>query len=146
MCLQNGGSPNKCTQCTNLRTVWSPNGPMHLNVGNQSNITHELWVSIGCTYRCSPSTWCDGGGVVAQANRLVGPPKWACPGSGETHRQIQSALRPVDFALQSNPSVITNFENAGGMPPQAALGVSKVLGGVARPHTVPTFPQCSGVG
>jgi hypothetical protein len=109
---------------------------MHLNVGNQSNTTHELWAPIGCTCRCSPSTWCGGGGVVAQASRLVGAPKWACPGSRETHRQIQPAVRPVGFALQPSPFVATSFGGAGGMTPPGALGAPKVFGGAARPHTV----------
>ena len=100
------------------------------------DIIHQLWISIECTYICSPGTQCDDGDVVAQVNRLVDPFNWACPGTGETHRQIQSALRFVNFALQSNPSVIINFENAESMPPAVALGIFRVFDGVARFHTV----------
>ena len=66
----------------------------------------------------------------------MNPFKWACPNTGETHRQTQPALRFVNFVLSTNPSVIINFENAESMPSSVALGIFKVFDGVARFHTV----------
>ena len=109
-------------------------------------IIHSVWMSIACTHICGPGLQVDVGDVEATVNLLVDPGNW-CGGTGvgETHRQIQSTLRIINFALESNPSVMVNFENVQSMPPAVQAGIFKVYDGVARFHTVLNEADFSGV-
>ena len=110
-------------------------------------IIHSVWMSIACTHICGPGLQVDVGDVEATVNLLVDPTNWCSrdKGVGETHRQIQSTLRIINFALESNPSVMVNFENVQSMPPAVQAGIFKVYDGVARFHTVLNEADFSGV-
>ena len=99
----------------------------------QHGIPDKVCISVECTWLAIQGTRRDDGPVEPGMALLAKPENWqAHRDVKETHKQFQSALRIVNFALKHNPHALVDFENVESMSSEVQRGIFQIFYPAAR--------------